>query len=294
MATAFGALSLLSSLVTQAVQGVLVGGQPPVVGVGWPNVNALQDVGRTRTALVNIYNRRAQRTTRWPPMLMAPPPSVGVTIAPASLEVPAGGTATVTLGGSPLANDAVGLTVTHLLQVSGATVTEAQAVSPSQFASDLATAVNATAPVSSWLAASASGAVVTLRSLGPAVSVATAAGTQVSAFIEVARELRHCSIHVWTARELDREAVGDPIVASLAQLTSQFGAQFPDGTWARVRYEGDLYVEDDLFKDLYRRDLFVDLEYGITTTELLYSVLVPIPQWQIDEVELGISNLVIS
>lgn len=254
----------------------------PVVGIGWPALKRLQQLG-SAGPLVSIYDRSdAKNRTRWTPFTATEtvfPTGVSATLsAPA---IAAFGSVTVTVGGTPNLNDAIGLAVTNGVNgsatMAGAVAISASGATAATMASALASAVNAEATLGAWMTASANANVVTLTGIvGALLRVAANVGNIASRATEVRRVQRTIQIVCWAATRTVLSQVCDPIEQALSAAQANFGYELGDGTWLRIVLAADQDIEDDLLQDAYRRDFFATVEYGITTVDDAYSVLIPI------------------
>lgn len=306
-------------------------GNPPAlvtinakVGIGWPSVQMLQANVKGANAVVSVYDRKlAKDTTRWRPIILSDVvTATGIANIVSGNNIAPAGSATITLTGTPVNNDAISAVIRNptipfapsgggnllleggdgILELEGGGAFELEAgtagwtntwavvvsAGPSDtivtIAAALAAAINADPLLSQWVSASATGPVVTVTSLltrGTLV-LNSYVGNNGLRTTEVARRSRMMQIVVWTPTEEIRQAVGDPIETLIAGLQNNFGIQFPDGTFGRVAYGSDFYLEDDTLQDTYRRDFLFSVEYGITQQDQLYSVLAPIVQYQIN------------
>jgi hypothetical protein len=280
MATTRQVLQSLCTLVQAGPTGGSALPAPPnlSLAVGWPPEDAIMSVPKTQQAVAGIFDAgpAPKDRTRWHQIPAVPDANVSPTTT-ATLSgsgfLLLGGTATVTIGGTPQAADAIGVQVNNR----AATYVVLGSDTVDTIATALAAAINAVSGPALAVMASAAGAVVTLTAIGSAlVSVATSnTGTRTTEYHRVNRFVR---IILFAPFEdpsdgpNSREAIGDPIDLTLAQLESTFGFQVPNGEWVRLMYDDDLYVEQQL-KDIYRRDFMTRLEYGVTGTETVYPVL---------------------
>lgn len=267
----------------------IVAGLLPVVAVGWPAVNMLQSlVAQNGQCMANVYDRKLVRnTTRWMPF------SYGDTVIPATLTtvisnsyIGAGASRTITLGGTVTAGDAVSCVIVNsgvvppqswaevVIGVAGDT--------PTTMAAKLAAAITGDTNFAPWMTASASGAVVTLTSrlVAGDLILSSYTGNGGTRTMEIGRRQRELQIVIWAQTEEDRQSIGNPIEELLVSLNNQFGPTFSDGTVGRLVMGADYYCEDDTLQDVYRRDFLFSLDYPITTTDALYSVLAPVQQYQ--------------
>ena len=287
MTTLFSVMSGLQKQVANLTTGLVVGGTPITVetGIGWPAVNALQNVARAANslALVTIYDRKVGRdTTRWLPYTTSEiTNAAGITSAISNTSCPFLGSVVVTLSGTPNLNDGLSF-VANLIQNgkqgAAAIIRAAAGDTLATMATKLAAAIMAEPTLSQWFRASASGAQVTVTSLlaSNALIVASYTGANGSVTTEVGRRERQFQITAWTRTELIRQAVTDPIDSYLSLAQVNFGPTLDDGTPVRLTVDNDFYLEDDTLEDVYRRDFLLRIEYPITSTDVLYAVLAPI------------------
>ena len=262
-----------NTLIQTAVQGMPVN---VVAAVGWPPIKVLHDIVRQPglSAAVGIYDMKsASNVTRWSPTVVSQVmPAAGVTAMLANITLPT----TLTIGGSVNDGDAIGVTVC----LGGGNSGGAVAVIPagttlSGVASLIASTIAADPILGPTVIATATGPQVTLTAVDGFPHFVTAAtgsvGTQVT---EVGRRNRDLQVVVWTGSEPSRQAATDPIEALIASLESSgTWLQLPDGTQGRVKSMNDYYIESGSPADLYRRDFHIQVEYGVTTLDPIYSVL---------------------
>lgn len=300
MATLYQVLVAIQQQVSAVTQGLISTSpdtlsQPLTVRVGlyWPSVKALQDNVRKSnlitlgpTALVTVYDRGlASDSTRWQSTL------VGRSVIPPTLTVALSedyvqqlDSMTLTFGGIPTVGDAVGIVLQPGIAL-------AHAVVPIAILADTAITMAAKAlallqadpTIMSWVTPSLVGSVLTLTSLlgGAPIAIQANVGNGGSLLMEVARRKRHFQIVVWTRTPDDRNTVGDPIEALIAQLEADFGLTFPDGTLGRLTFSGDTLHDQATLSDTMRRDFMVCVDYGISVADVTYSILAPISQFTV-------------
>lgn len=266
------------NLIAAALQPVVPSGV--TVAMGWPTETQLSNIANgSIQPIVSLFDRGpARNRTRWNKVTMTtfPPPEPGVVPVLNNTGLPIGGVVTLTLGGTLLVNDAVAVVFTLGSDQEGQVVVAGSTDTLSTLAASLASAVNANPAMNTWVTASATGPVVTFTSIAPAgMKVGTGAANQGSETIEVRRWLRDIQVIVWTNDVTQRDTISDPIVNLLSVLSSNFGLQDPVSLqWVRVIANGDLYSDDPVLSNLYRRDIMTYAEYGETITDGLYPVLV--------------------
>ena len=241
------------------------------LAVGWPPEDAIMSVPKTGYAVGGVFDAGpapADRT-RWHAITAVPDTNSvpGLTaVLSGSGFLSSGQHATVTIGGSPIVNDAVGIQCGY----QAATVVATNGDTTTTIAAGLAAAVNASSVAAT---ATSAGAVLTLTATSSIpVSVATSnIGTRTTEYHRITRFVR-CVI--WCPSEATRESIGDPIDLLFAQLEQNYGFQVTNGEFVRVLYDqGDLYDESLQLKDIYRRDFRTKLEYGVTGTSSIYPVV---------------------
>jgi hypothetical protein len=305
MATLLTVESGIESMVLAATSGLVsqapdTTGLPITVraGIGWPSAKALQDNvrkgnndGLNPTALITIFDRGlGTDTTRWLPNIVgqaSTPTNLTATLSANSMGP--FGTVTLQLGGSVVSGDAMGLVFRpplNLFDNFGVVPSAGSTDTLTTMATQCATLINSSADLGtniagSMISASASGSMVTLTSLKAcSMHVAANTGNTGTQTTEIARRNRHFQIVVWTRTPDDRSVVADQIELAIAQSEANFGLTFPDGTLGRVTYYGDVQHDDATLSDTFRRDFLACVEYGITTTDTVYSVLAPILQFR--------------
>lgn len=319
MASLHTVLAAMQSQIS-AVTGALA--SPSVrVGIDWPSTKTLMQNVRGGTALVTVFDRHSARdTTRWPPLALSETVvNATLTATVSNSTIAGGGTQTIALGGSVTAGDAVSCVLGAPVPLPGplsgsgggalygsgggalsgnfvdsiqlptwaAIVTGGATDTPASMATKLAAAVNADSILSTWVTASAAGSAVTLTSLlaSATLKLASNVGNGAAQITEVGRRAREISVHIWARSIEDRDTVGDPIEAMLAQMEVGWGAYpqglaFPDGTGGRVVVMNDFLLDDATPSDTYRRDFMLSVEYPVTVTDNLYAVLAQITQTQ--------------
>jgi hypothetical protein len=306
MATLLTVESGIESMVLGATSGLIsqapdTSGLPITVraGIGWPSAKALQDnvrkgnnAGVNPTALITIFDRGlGTDTTRWLTNIVGQSSAqTNLTATLSANSIGPYGTVTLALGGSVVTGDAMGLVFRPPLTLFdnfGVVPTAAAADTLTTLAAQCATLINSSADLGtniagSMISASASGPVVTLTSLQDcSMHVAANTGNTGTQTTEIARRNRHFQIVVWTRTPDDRSVVADQIELAIAQSEANFGLTFPDGTLGRMTYYGDVQHDEATLSDTFRRDFLACVEYGITTTDTVYSVLAPILQYRV-------------
>lgn len=296
MATLYTVLTTLQAQVSAATQGLIsnsidTNGKPLTVEVGlyWPSAKSLQNNVRPAngpngigpSSLVTIYDRGlAKDSTRWLPNM------VSETLVPATMTVVLSaaqitplGSVTLTFGNPISLGDAVGIVLAAYLGGSEAAVPIGVAGDTAiTMAAKAAALISADPVMAAMVTPTVAGPVLTLTSLLTTVNVVVAAnvGNGAIGLMEIGRRSRHFQIVVWSRTPDDRITVGDPIEALIASLEANFGLTFPDGTLGRLTFTGDMQHDEATLSDTMRRDFMVCVDYGITVTDQLYTVLAPI------------------
>lgn len=286
MTTLFNVMAGLQQAVKGLTTGIVVGGTAITVetGIGWPAVDALQNVARISPplALVTIYDRKVGRdVTRWLPYVTAEiTNAAGIKTAISNSACAAAGSVVVTLSGTPNVGDGLSFVanlVENGAQGAAAIVRAAAGDTLATMATKLAAGIAAEPTLSTWFTASAAGAQVTITSIfARGLQVASYTGANGSMTREVGRRERQFQITAWTRTEPIRQAVTDPIDGYLSASQASFGPTLADGTPVRLLVDNDFYLEEDTLEDVYRRDFLLRIEYPITSTDVLYAVLAPI------------------
>ena len=254
-------------------------------GIGWPSMLQIQSVAKKQCTLVAVYDAGdgAKNVTRWAAqtigILDALPPAPGLLATVSDQTLAGSGTSTITLSGTPNANDAVVFSAQPVdgtpALLSNATATGSSTLT--SLATALAASINAAALYG--ITASGSGAVVTVTgSSSPLVLLGANTGNVGQRTFETKRMMRHVRAIVWANTEATREAFGTLIDTQLGILDDRGGFYLspaspgPLGDYVAVHALNDMYVEDQL-ADIYRWDFRVGLEYGTMNVEALYPVL---------------------
>lgn len=287
-------LARVYQLLQAALQGALAGYVPQsggqvVMGIGWPAEDALMEGGvHSGNVYISLFDRSpARNTTRWLPQISTMNiTAAGVTAAVSAPQIAANGTATVTLGGTLLANDAVAVALRRGSTTAGASARAGGADTLDTFATALADAINADATLAAWVNASASGAVVTLQNLlNVFLGLGTGVGNLGTLGIEYHRFMRQGQVTVWAKRHDDRDAVGDLLIDAMAQIEAQPGfiedtlsSSASYGEYLRVILSGDEWDDGEIQRSLYKRHIFVELEHPQVVQIDAWPVLATIPQ----------------
>jgi len=256
---------------------------PPTVkvGIGWPPETTLHNLAQNKGQLINVYDRsHATNVTRWAPFVVNQ--EIVQTQLVSTLSgntIPPLGSATLTLTGTIQADDAVALVAKWVItkEVGVVVIATGTVVTLNDLAAALAAAINADAELSQVMTASSLANLVTLTSTinDHTIVLATRTANQGVQDWEVRRIQRHMQIMGWAATPDLRDQLCDPITTLFSKLSANFGLQDPNTMqWSRVIYQGDIYVDDPVLQDLYRKDMFVDVEYGETYRDFVYPVLV--------------------
>jgi hypothetical protein len=272
------AYNLLGASLTASMAGLT---PLPAVNLGWPAERTLMAlVAQQKLSVVNLYDLGRSRDASRFLLFIANEIDVAAGITSVLSASQLSSSVTVTLGGTVGLNDAVsfvaqnGKTVSATVAVAGASDT------PTSMASNLASAINSAATLSNWVSASATANVVTVYNLtGSLLIVASNVGNGGTRYVEEHRVARAGQVNVWTPTAASRDQIARIIDTQLSYLDAHFGLSGgPDQTWVRTRYLGDQMVDEDVYRDLYRWLFHVELEYGQTYAEALYTVLAFIPQ----------------
>ncbi len=286
-------LHQVAAAIQQAITDALVGVTPAArVGIGWPPLNELQDVVRGGQAAIAVYDQKIGRnTTRWLPFSYDPTivvPTLTTTLSSGMIAV--GGGAMIILGGTITPGDAVSAVFTNVgivvfdndgnavpRQVGAEVVIVVAGDTLAIVAAKLAAAVNADPLLSLWVSAVSGGPMVTLTALagiGPLI-IASRTGNGGTQLREIGRRERHFQIACWTATEIDRQAISNPIDVMLAQAELDFGFLLPDNSYGRLLYLNDYDIEDGTLVDAYRRDFLCTVDYPVTVVDQLFAILAP-------------------
>lgn len=278
------------------------------VGKYWPPVRTLQQNVKMKppSACVAIYDRHSSHdSTRWIPSVSATTVvTTSLVATPSQVYVPGFATTSITYSGSITLGDAVSLvTFSRTVAVTdpgdgSVNWTPASAVVYSLLPRDqlvtipaaLAALSNADPIMSQQIFCTAADNVLTITSLIPSeITLRSLTGNGGTLTTEIARRKREMEIIVWAPSPEIRSLVSDPIEDLIAQIetfrghSGEFtqGLTLPDQSGARVLYVNDQLHEEAVMSDTFRRDLIFAVDYGITTTDQLYSVLAPIVTYNI-------------
>lgn len=270
-----------SALVAQLETALASVSPAPVIGVGWPSENLLQNtIAKGVNSVVSLFDLNAARDATRFLLFTAneidnPTGIVSVVGGPL---IPALGNATISLSGTVNQNDAVAAVIANGRLVGAATTTAGSGgATPTTMAAALAAAINADATLSQWVSASANGAAVDLTNLTERLlSLASNVGNIGTRYQEVHRIVRMAQVDVWSPTAAARDTISRLVSGQLSYLDAHFGmtgGAGTDGTYIRVRYLGDQLNDGEMLRDVYRQTFRVSLEYGETYQETIYSVL---------------------
>lgn len=291
MASQFQMLASIQAMVNAALKP---NGSPIVINnlplsflsaIGYPSMNTLQTIPKNGPALIAIYDRKiSKNATRWSPYTFqqsVTPATLTTAISPS--EIAPGETATVTLGGTVTAGDAVSCLAQQVGAVTGAVVVSGAVTdSPTSMAASLADAINVNASMSGLLTATSSGDVVTITNVAQvALAVSSFTGNGGSEQREIGRREQQVQVILWAMTVEIRNAMVEAIAEAIAESEINFGPVLPDGTQSRLSYVSDYDLEDDTLEDVYRHDFMLSVEYPVTVTDALYAVLAPVVTMQI-------------
>lgn len=283
-------VALLGKVKAAVGQQMMVAGNRVEIraAIGWPQIDALHNIAKRdeHLALIAVYDRKVSKnSTRWSPITLGTTPHpTGITSTLSNNVIPGTFSVGLTLGGTVLVNDAVSIILSSVSRETTAiVVTAGPQDTPATMAANLAAAVNADPGMSALVFSSVAGAVVTLSSrVYDNLLVTSNVGNIADEVREVARRLRQYQIVLWARTEEERIAIGNPLEAMIGLTESQFGLNVGDGTFARLLYVNDHDVDDDTLQDVLRRDFFVSVDYAITTRDVIYSVLAPVPSFSVE------------
>lgn len=298
MATLSMVMTALQKTVSSVTQGLLIFGAPVVVEVGkeWPPVKTIQQSVKMRPprALVTVFDRKhSVNTTRWiPSTSVISTPTTQLASSPTSQILLPGLSGSVTLSGQITAGDAVSLILRNRLAMSkdvadGTTITEPVLSAVASAGMDLSSTADAlaaagTEDLSSLATVTAAGSVVTVTNVSPgALTLLSYTGNVGTRTMEIGRRTRDMQVVIWAPNPEIRDTVMDPVSAAVSMMEVDLppyigGLALPDGTLGRVRSVNDFLVEDAMLSDVYRRDLILTVEHGVTVQDQLWSVLVPL------------------
>lgn len=279
------------------------------VGVHWPPIRTLQYLVKLHPpgGIISVFDRKsAHDSTRWIPsvsVITSTPPTL--VSSPSTQNVPPGGSGTVTVSGPVTAGDALSLFMQSAYVMSQQdqgdgtqifTNLVSQVVSPPATASPpdvvsqmvAAVAANPTGPAT-WATVTGSGSVITVvNNTQRTFSLQSYTGNGGTQITEIARRIRQIQITVWAPTSELINVISNPVEDMIAQIETfrgrfgeyAAGLTFEDGTTGWVKQVNDFLVDDSVLSDLYRHDFIVSVDYGVTTVDNLYSVLVPVESLQ--------------
>lgn len=227
-------------------------GQPSAAGVpvrvyaGWPQAAQLDADLLIGDGHVSVFNRESRNTTRY----QLQQTDVAVTTPALTLTISG---RTVTVGGTV----AAGVNAAVIVGTNAFTYQTVSSDTLTTIAAALASSINATYP-----GTTSSGAVITLPNAGAPINAARVGGAG-SQTIEVGRVEQVFQITVWANTPANRKAIASLLAPAIMQ--NHF-LTLADGTSARLILKSQR--DDDVPQKelLYRRDIFVTVEYVETAT----------------------------
>lgn len=263
----------------------------PVVFVDMPSTEVMGNLARVPAhSLVSVFDDGfAENVSRWNKIqysdVIMP---IGISSVVSRAVIPASSTATITISGTVLANDAVSAVISFNAIIAGLDPTgeypiknvgtafsQTTQTTTAQMATGLAAKINADTRVNAFISAVAVGSVVTVTNLLVVpMNFRSKCGNIGSRTTEVARSKRSVQIIIWSTTRQERSRIGNAIMGWLGNRQANFGIALDDGSYARLMYAGDKLGKDTHMHDIYQWNIKASAEFGITYTETLYSVLV--------------------
>lgn len=252
------------------------------IGEGWPPERAIQAVTNKNSVVIGITDRFGTLNNQFRPRrLGAEKLPIGIASVINKTTIEPGETATITLsiadGQTAVLNkDAVSLVIRYQGQIEGAVGIAVTGDTLSTLAAKLATDIGAELQN---ISASSSGAVVTITNNKSArLKLESYTGNVGYSYKELARESAQIQIVCWCGSFTIRRAVADILEVELARLRASRGFAVPTGEPVRVLGVNKFTMpnDKDISADVYRRDFLIDVEYGITAVDEMWSVLIPI------------------
>lgn len=190
--------------------------------------------------------------------------------------------ATITIGNimgqsAPNLGDSISAVVANGPLTRGTVATATANMTNTQLAALLATNINnINAPTHNYLTATSSGNVVTLTNVASFGLLLTSyvgnAGARQYLWAQQKRPIQIC---LYTASQQNRWMIGQPILDQLAYLQANYGVQLADNTALRIMLNSDQLRTDAYNNQLYVWDFIIDVEWGLTTSDEVYSILAP-------------------
>jgi hypothetical protein len=261
-----------------AVSGQFPTGMTVTIAPGWPSENMLQDMSRNNNAIINVYDRGGgKNATRWMPFLINDTPvTPGVNVTVSSSNITIGASASVTLGGTLINNDAVAIIVLKGFNGTAVIVNATSNSTLTSMASALASGINSNSLLSPWVSAFSSGSVITLINItNVPLTLDSYVGNTDTQQWDYTRVNREIQVVGWFPSEAIRELIMSSVESQFSQTQAQFGGILGDGNYARFIVMADHLQEVFILKDIYRMDVIIDMEYGKQQNVTAYTVLGP-------------------
>lgn len=290
MATLTEVMLKFKTVIEEAVADLLVDGNPLdiKVGLGWPDIERLQDVARGR-ALIAIHDRSAGRVPRryiTKQQAMIPLPC-GIIATLSNDVVAPSGTVTLTIGfssGSIAVNefDGVGLTAGLGFVENGATAIAAPGETRTTLSAKLRDAINDNDnPLSEWLSATSAAEVVTVENLlTDSLRLVKGVGNRTKRIKETGKGYADLQVVVWVNSQQARRAIDDILEPFFSDLEDDGNFEIAAGDNAVITYGSGMNNDADVQKDAYRRDYMIGVEYSIRKIDYAYPVLAQIHTYE--------------
>ncbi|PXX42217.1 hypothetical protein [Aquitalea magnusonii] len=220
-----------------------ISGTPVKIYPGWPVPNVLEADLAQQRAHISVFAHETERNTtrfmrRWN------------TVTPASVTLAAAVT-----GNAVALSGTVSVPQNVMLLVNGKPY--AYAVQPADTLNSIAAAL-ATLLHSNYPAATSTGSILTIPT---AYSVIARVGGFATVQQEIGRIEKRFQLTIWADDPGRRSGLAQAIVPALMDTA---WLQMPDGTAARLIYRGGHDSDEKQKSRLYKRDIFVTVEYAVT------------------------------
>lgn len=291
MATGLDVYKALRDQITTATTGLQDGGQPisVQVGLGWPHVNALQNIGKNKGCLISLFDSKTSKNldVGFPRKLGTINTATGIVTTKNKTEILAGQTGTITLSGTPVANDGVSCIVAKTRGLNKAAIhRSATVLTTAAFATALRDAINSEPMLAGLVTATATGSVVTITNIsGVTLIFDSRAGNISTDVYEMRKVMRHSWVVCWAYPFSYLEIVSTKLEKLLGQLTEDGTMALSDGSKARLNLQGDrLFDEVDVAANVFRQDFYADVSYSLTREDQVYSILAGILTGEANEI----------
>lgn len=287
MATINTVTKSLVQILKPALAGLIVDGDSINVKIarGWPSLDAIQQCGQQKIALVGVTDEGVGNGTssNWPRDLGTINTPAGILSTLSAPTLLPGDSCTLTLAlangfSAVQVNDAYALNVDNYPVRYGADARAVQGETLSSLATKLMVCIRNTDGLKDLLTVVQTGAVLTLTNVSTnSLALGTAFSNIGTLYRETGRGISTIHIVIWAGTEVIRDAVGDIVEGLIASFRDDAGfAVQPFGDALVSGFKAISPSDKDTIADAFRRDFLFPVNYAELRTITVYPVLVNI------------------